>query len=373
MGRERLAAPDLERIFQGETVSGLSEWQLLARYLENRDELAFAALVARHGPMVMGTCRRMLAAGADAEDAFQATFLVLVRRARSLSPRDAIGPWLHGVAARVSMRARSQVARRRRVEPSSGELTAVAAWTNPVDGELAAILDQEVNHLPDKYRSPIVLCYLQGLTHEEAARKLNWPLGSVKGRLARARDLLRSRLLRRGIAPGAALLAASVAREASASFDRELFEHTVNNCMTVTLERASVDAISVSIASLVKGALSAMIIDKLKWAGAAALAIGFALTGAVAIARQGGGFGGDQKPKNPAIAKDRMLRAAAVSAGGALVSEKTPAMESAEVDGLRNRLIQAAKRDWSSAVQDFQMNNASLDRVYQASTRLLRR
>ena len=81
MGRERLAAPDLERIFQGETVSGLSEWQLLARYLENRDELAFAALVARHGPMVMGTCRRMLAAGADAEDAFQATFLVLVRRA----------------------------------------------------------------------------------------------------------------------------------------------------------------------------------------------------------------------------------------------------------------------------------------------------
>ena len=119
----------------------------------------------------------------------------------------------------------------------------------------------------------------------------------------------------------------------------------MNNCMTVTLERASVDAISVSIASLVKGALSAMIIDKLKWAGAAALAIGFGeLTGAVAIARQGAGFGGDQKPKNPAIAKDRMLRAAAVSAGGLLSSEKTPAMESREVDGLRNRLIQAAKR-----------------------------
>ena len=113
MGHDRLATPDLERIFQGETVSGLSEWQLLARYLEHRDELAFAALVARHGPMVMGTCRRMLSGGADAEDAFQATFLVLVRRARSLGPRDAIGPWLHGVAARVSMRARSQAARRR--------------------------------------------------------------------------------------------------------------------------------------------------------------------------------------------------------------------------------------------------------------------
>ncbi len=282
MGPERLATPDLERIFQGETVSGLSEWQLLARYLENRDELAFAALVARHGPMVMGTCRRMLAAGADVEDAFQATFLVLVRRARSLSPRDAIGPWLHGVAARVSMRARSQAARRRQVEPTGGELGSVPAWTNPVDGELAAILDQEVNRLPEKYRAPIVLCYLQGLTHEEAARQLNWPLGSVKGRLARARDLLRSRLLRRGIAPGAALLGASIAREASAGFDRELLEQTVNNCMRVTLGHASVDAISISIASLVKGALSAMIIEKVKWTGLAALAIGLALAGAAA-------------------------------------------------------------------------------------------
>ena len=99
MGHNRLASPDLERIFEGETVSALSEWQLLARYLDHRDQLAFEALLARHGPMVMGTCRRMLAGQSDAEDAFQATFLVLVRRARSLGPRDAIGPWLHGVAA----------------------------------------------------------------------------------------------------------------------------------------------------------------------------------------------------------------------------------------------------------------------------------
>ena len=110
MGQNRLASPDMERIFQGETVSGLSEWQLLARYLEQRDELAFAALVARHGPMVMGTCRRMLADRADAEDAFQATFPGSGSPRRSLGPRDAIGPWLHGVAARVSMRARSQAA-----------------------------------------------------------------------------------------------------------------------------------------------------------------------------------------------------------------------------------------------------------------------
>src|SRR5260370_26390438 len=110
MGRYQLANPDIARIFHGETVSGLSEWQLLTRYLERRDEIAFEALVARHGPMVLGVCRRMLADQADVEDAFQATFLVLVPRALQLGPRDAIGAWLHGVAARVSLRARSAAA-----------------------------------------------------------------------------------------------------------------------------------------------------------------------------------------------------------------------------------------------------------------------
>ena len=114
MGSYRLAPPDLIRIFQGDTVFGLSEWQLLERYLDRRDEIAFEALVARHGPMVLGVCRRMLANPTDVDDAFQATFLVLVRRARQLGPRDAIGPWLHGVAIRVALRARSEAARRRR-------------------------------------------------------------------------------------------------------------------------------------------------------------------------------------------------------------------------------------------------------------------
>src|SRR5437899_8511093 len=117
MGLQRLASPDLGRIFRGETVSGLSEWQLLERYLERRDEIAFEALVARHGPMVLNVCRRMLADQGEVEDAFQATFLVLVRRARQLGPRDAIGPWLHGVAARVALRARSEASRRRRLVP----------------------------------------------------------------------------------------------------------------------------------------------------------------------------------------------------------------------------------------------------------------
>ncbi len=199
MGAYRLAAPLLERVFRSGTVSGLSEWELLRRYLDERDEVAFESLVARHGPMVMGVCRRMLADQSDVEDAFQATFLVLVRRARQFGPGDSVGAWLYGVAVRVALRARSAAARRRRFEPIAPELAAARTAVMPADCELGAVLDQELVRLPAKYRSPIVLCYVEGHTHEEAARQLKWPLGTVKGRLARARDLLRSRLARRRI------------------------------------------------------------------------------------------------------------------------------------------------------------------------------
>ena len=288
MSQNRLASPDIERVFRGETISGLSEWQLLARYLEHRDELAFAAIVARHGPMVMGTCRRMLAGKADADDAFQATFLVLVRRARALSPRDAIGPWLHGVAARVSMRARAQAARRRRIEAHGRDRASVGAGFGPTDAELAAVLDQEVNRLPEKYRLPIILCYLQGQTHEEAAERLKWPLGTVKGRLARARDILRSRLRRRGVAPAGAILGATFARDASAAVDHEFLDQTVRNCMSFTLGQASASGISLSVTTLVKGALMSMLVDRLKWAGVVIFATGLAVSGAAVMARQDG-------------------------------------------------------------------------------------
>src|SRR5438105_12708278 len=156
MGLQRLTSPDLGRIFRGETISGLSEWQLLERYLERRDETAFEALVSRHGPMVLGVCRRMLEDQADVEDAFQAAFLVLVRRARQLGPRDAIGPWLYGVAARVALRARAQAARRRRHEPIVLDFPAVAPADSRGDPELGEVLDQELSRLPSKYRSPLV-------------------------------------------------------------------------------------------------------------------------------------------------------------------------------------------------------------------------
>ena len=190
MKTHRLATAELVRLFDSGSLSGLSEWELLEQFLARRDELAFQVLVSRHGPMVQGICRRMLANAADAEDAFQATFLVLLKRADSLGPGDAIAAWLHGVAVRVAQQARCAAARRGRRERLGVAVEAAASDPSGEDPELHKILDEEINRLPLKYRAPIVLCYLEGRTHEEAARQLQWPLGTVKGRLARARSLL---------------------------------------------------------------------------------------------------------------------------------------------------------------------------------------
>jgi RNA polymerase sigma factor (sigma-70 family) len=373
---------DFNTLFESGSLTGLTDRDLIERVTGPPDaaaEAAFEALVTRHGPMVLRVCRNVLGGLDDAEDAFQATFLVLVRRARALGPRDAIGPWLHGVAARVSMRARSQAARRRRVEPIDPEHAGIAHDASHSDGELAAILDQEVNRLPAKYRSPIVLCYLQGQTHEEAARQLNWPIGTVKGRLSRARELLRSRLVRRGVAPAAAILGASVAREASAAMDREFLDKTVQICMKVTFGQAPIDSISISIASLVKGALSAMILDKLKWVGVAALATGLAFSGAVVVARQqGGGLGGDRpkktanRPPAHSVASDSVKTPPSGSDVAPLGENANVAdVAKSHLLDLRNQLVQAARNEWTATRADYLRNQATLERVHDASKRLM--
>ncbi len=180
--------------------------QLLERFAADRDEAAFEALVSRHGPMVLGTCRRMLADPHDVEDAFQATFLVLARKAGSIRDADRLGPWLHGVARRVAARSRAlssppEVASS---EPAVEE-PAVESPDLLEALELREVLDEELARLPEKYRAPLVLCYLEGLTHDEAAEHLRWPVGTVRSRLAGGRDRLRARLTRRGLAPSAAV------------------------------------------------------------------------------------------------------------------------------------------------------------------------
>ncbi len=171
--------------------AGPTDGLLLGRYLSERDECAFEMLLRRHGPMVLGVCRRILGNRHDAEDAFQATFLVLIRRAGSIWPRDGVGGWLHGVAYRTALEARRSRARRQRKEAQvvprmSPSEDAAAEWLPLLDGEL--------NRLPINYRLPLLLCDLEGLTRKEAAHKLGWAGGTLSSRLSRGRELLARRL-----------------------------------------------------------------------------------------------------------------------------------------------------------------------------------
>jgi RNA polymerase sigma factor (sigma-70 family) len=192
---------------------GLTDAELVSRFaaLEGAaSEEAFAALVRRHGPMVLRTCRGMLRDGHAAHDAFQATFLVLMRSAPALRVRDTISPWLHEVAYRVSCAARSAEARRARHERRAAEM-AERQVTDRDPDDAAPLLHDEISRLPERYRRPVILCYLEGLTSEQAAARLGMPVGTVRSRLARGRERLRGRLVRRGVVLSAALLGASLA------------------------------------------------------------------------------------------------------------------------------------------------------------------
>ena len=206
---------DIQTLFDAGTASGLSDRQLLERFSSGRDasaEAAFEAIVQRHGPMVLRLCYKLLGNQADAEEAFQATFLILVKKSRSIRQLDTVGGWLFGVASRVAARAQVERARRRSAEQQGGLRIATAVDTGGEGGdrvELDAAVEAEVLRLPEKYRAVVVLCYWEGLTHEQAADRLGCPLGTVRSRMARARSLLHRRLTRRGLEPVAGVMAAA--------------------------------------------------------------------------------------------------------------------------------------------------------------------
>jgi RNA polymerase sigma factor (sigma-70 family) len=268
--------------------AGLTDAELLECFVADRDEAAFAALVRRHGPMVLGVCRRVLRQEADAEDAFQATFLVLVRKAHTVVPRGMVSNWLYGVAHNTARKARAMSARRRVKETEAG-----VARAAPQDGawrEVQALLDEELSRLPDRYRVPIVLCELEGKTIKEAAQQLGWPQGTVATRLSRGRTMLGKRLARHGL-PLAALAAALTEAVASAGVPTPLERSTVQAASRFAAGRAAAGLVSARAAALTDGVLKSMLLHKLKIATAVlaglALVFGLAACGPRALAQRG--------------------------------------------------------------------------------------
>ncbi len=281
---------DISTLFSNGILGGLTDRQLLERFVNRNDssaEDAFTILIERHGPMVWGVCRRLLPDRYAADDAFQATFLVLVRRASAVRVDDSLGPWLYGVSRRVAARARATYLRRGARETSGVEAVAAPA-PDPDRAEQLAILDEAIGRLPERQRAAIVLCDLEGLPHEEAARRLGCPVGTIESRLSRGRQRLRDRLVRRGLAPAAAALWAEMAREASAAMPPALIKHTVR----IVTSSPAAGAVPVAVTALAQGVIQMMWLARLKplVAVAAALTLataGFAVQGRQQPAREG--------------------------------------------------------------------------------------
>jgi RNA polymerase sigma factor (sigma-70 family) len=269
-------------LFDGGSVAGLSDRHLIDRFVDRRDpagEAAFAALVARHGPMVLGACRQLLGDRHLAEDAFQAVFLVLARKAGSIRDPDLLGNWLYGVALRTSRKARVRRARRRKGEEDRsmrdpGPRSIAPAEQPILAREQAEALHDEIERLPGAFRLPIVLCYFEGLTLDEAARRLRCPAGTLRSRLARARDKLRRGLTRRGVVlPAAALAAVLDSRAASASVSSPLCDITTRAAIRFA---AAPDA-----TALAREVLRSMLMHKLKITAMALMLVSAITSGTV--------------------------------------------------------------------------------------------
>ena len=258
-----------------------TDGELLASFIDVKDEVAFEALMRRHGPMVLAVCRRVVCNLHDAEDAFQATFLVLARKASSIKPRGMVANWLHGVAFRTAMKARTMTAKRHAREKQTKDTPEPAATEQNQWHDVQALLDQELNGLPENYRLPILLCDLEGKTIKDATHQLGWPQGTLAGRLARGRKLLAKRLANRGVVLSAGSLAAIVSQNvASAGVPTSLMVSTVKAATLIAAGQSTVaGVVSAKVAALMEGVLKVMLLTKLKIATAVVL-LGITLLGA---------------------------------------------------------------------------------------------
>ena len=284
-----LSIRHLHTLYSVGAVGGRTDGELLemfqARRGEEAAEAAFAAIVERHGPMVHRVCRQVLGNPHDSDDAFQATFLILIHKASLLNLGDSLGPWLHGVALRVASCARTARARRRTHEQRAGEERMQSAAEGDWD-DLGTMLHEEIHRLPERYRAPVVLCWLEGLSTEAAGQRLRCPQGTIFSRLSRARERLRKRLARRGVTLAGGLLGPAFFTEAgSAAVEKALIGSTIQSaCCAVSRNGAGV--VSAEVATLTKQVLTTMLFTKAKITAAALLSVGTLIAGAGVIAQQ---------------------------------------------------------------------------------------
>ncbi|HLJ97823.1 MAG TPA: RNA polymerase sigma factor [Gemmataceae bacterium] len=264
----------IRRLAAAECAVEMADRELLHRFVTRRDEAAYAVLVRRHGPMVLRLCLRVLQHEQDAEDAFQATFLVLSRKAASLLPVESLGGWLYSVAYRIAQKARINAARRRKYEAC----VATPHFADPLGQitvrEAYEVLDRELARLPDKFRVPLVLCYLEGLTRDEAAQQLGLPASTLKSRLEQARERLRVRLASRGLALAGALVASIFSEgTASAALPAVLVNSAIETALQIAAGGLTATVVPAQVAALAEGAMKIMIVTKLKIAFAVLLAL----------------------------------------------------------------------------------------------------
>jgi RNA polymerase sigma factor (sigma-70 family) len=312
----------LRDLFSEGTAVGLSDAQLLARYTASKDGPAFESLVARHGPMVLATCHAILQHEQDVEDAFQATFLVLARKAGSVRAGDALGGWLHRVAYRVAVQANIAAQRRRRHESEVLAMEFPCAARPGLEPDVRSIVHEEIERLPERHRLPVVLCDLEGLTYEQAAGQLDWTEPTLRCRLAKARHRLRDRLTRRDVT-GAALGLAIRSSRASAAVPAAWAQ--------VAVAAATGGAASAAVAALTRTLIRSMLMTKLK-VGAMAVLAAAALVSAGVVAVGAG------RPDEP---KTTMRAAATAKAPPAVAKAKAAAPEPApgEMVEVRGRVV----------------------------------
>ncbi len=330
----------LRKVAAAENAKQLSDRQLVERFVATRDEAAFTVLVKRHSAMVQNVCWRVLLSDADADDACQATFMVLARKASSIRKKDSAASWLHGVAHRAANNLRTEnvrrLARERQAAASKSRPQSEVTWR-----EVQIIIDEEIQRLPEELKGPVLLCYLEGKAHNEGAAQLGWSLTTFRGRLERGREVLRKRLTHRGVALSGALLAAVLSEKAtSAAVSGSFLSVLVKGALATETAKGVVSAQALPIA---RGVMQTMFWNKLK-IGLAALLFTVIAVGVGGLALSGFAGGGPEQRKDPAPQTDEkpqptlVVTASYPGASAAVVADAVAAPIEQQVNGVENLL-----------------------------------